>query len=141
MNIAIEPLNNPRQMVERICRMFFVQEENGYTPAPREYVITDQTKTAKQIEKDSYQLKERFERFVSFFEKLKQENKIRSSQPIGRKATITMFALGCEMIERKIETFTDQDVLNFILRHCGLLVGLEYRDLARISQLAKESKP
>ena len=141
MKITIEPLNNPHQFAEQICRMFFVQEENGYTPAPREYIITDQTETAKRIEKDSYQLKERFDRFVSFFEKMKQKNKIRTSFPIGRKETITMFALGCEMIERKIETFTDQDVFDFILRHCGLLVALEYRDLARLSQLAKESKP
>lgn len=140
MTISIEPLNNPGQMIERICRMFFVQEKDGYIPAPREYIIADQTETAKQIEKDSYHLKNRFERFVSFFEEQKRQGKIRPSNPIGRKATITMFALGCEMIERKIETFTDQDVLNLISRHCGLLVRLEYHALAMLAQLAEETE-
>lgn len=76
-------------------------------------------------------MKERFERFAKFLAEEREHGRFQTSRPLNRTACITLFALGCEMIERKMKIFTVEDVLDFISRHCGLLIRQEYSQLAQ----------
>lgn len=121
-------LNNPGQPAEHICRLFFSTEEGGYQPAPKEYVINDVKETAKRVIEDSHRLKERFERFAKFLTETRERE---GRGPLNRSACIILFALGCEMIEREMKSFTVENVLEFISRHCGILIRQEYSQLAQ----------
>jgi hypothetical protein len=122
--------NNPGQPIEMVCRIFFEQDQEEFTVVKEYDASAGQLAIATKILADSERLEKRFERFESFLDREEKAGHIKIEKKMERSARIVFFALGCEMMTRRIERFSAEEVLNiFIPTHCGLRIAMQYREM------------
>lgn len=132
--------NNDGQGVEFIVRKFFDESYGKYIQAKRTFSFDRSKKKDKAIQDVQREMvgeeSRKYLQFLSFCRwMVKNTNDgtlvMRGEKPytIDEHGLAIMFAIGCEMIERKVDIMTlendissNDSILNWIFTHCGMTV-------------------